>query len=356
MFKKIIIALIMLGVALWLAVQIPAVQDAAMAKIMHTRMAGSQEPLFEENSLNAMVCGSTSPFPSPNRAGPCIAIFAGDKFYIVDTGSRSWNNLALRGIPAEKLGGIFITHFHSDHIAELGEYNMQSWAAGRDAPLDVYGGTGIDQIVAGFELAYAADRSYREAHHGAKYMNPNIARMHPHTVNVHGDSVVVMKTGRLTVTAFNVDHQPISPAIGYRFDFGGRSIVISGDTVKSTSLIKASQDADLLFHEAQAQHMVVELEATAKDVGNTQLAKLFFDIRNYHTSAIEAAEVANEANVAELALYHLTPPPPNNIAAKIFLRGVSDIRKSGVTLADDGLFYRLPLDSNEQHLSHIKPL
>lgn len=354
MLKKLLIAVIVIATAAWLALNNVTVQDKLMTKVIEQRMSTDNHRIMNDNSLNAMVCGSASPFPSGNRAGPCIAIFAGGKFYVVDTGLRSWNSLALRRIPSAQIGGVFITHFHSDHIADLGEYNMQTWAAGRPAPLQVYGGEGIEDVVNGFELAYAHDRSYRTAHHSEEYLNSDIGRMNPQRIKLENGPQIIHTDGLLTVTAFKVDHAPIEPAIGYRFDYGDRSIVVSGDTVKSRSLIQASQNADLLFHEAQAQHMVKQLEATAKKLGNKQIEKIMFDIQDYHTSPIEAAEVANEAKVAELVMYHLTPPPPNRIAEKVFLRGVKDVRKKGTTLAYDGLFYQLPLGSKEIKRSRIK--
>lgn len=354
MLRKLLIAVMIVGAVAWLALNNTTVQDKLMTKVIEQRMSIDSHRVMGDNSLNAMVCGSASPFPSGNRAGPCIAIFAGGKFYVVDTGVRSWNSLALRRIPSALIGGVFITHFHSDHIADLGEFNMQTWAAGRPAPLQVYGGEGIEDVVKGFELAYKHDRSYRTAHHSEEYLNSKIGRMNAHRITLENGPRIVHKDGLLTVTAFKVSHAPIEPAIGYRFDYGDRSIVVSGDTIKSSSLTEASQNADLLFHEAQAQHMVKQLEATARKLGNKQIEKIMFDIQDYHTSPIEAAEIANEANVGELVMYHLTPPPPNKIAEKVFLRGVKDVRKKGVKLANDGLFYQLPLGSDEIKRSRIK--
>ena len=99
--------------------------------------------------------------------------------WIVDTGPGSWRTLALRRIRGEAIGAIFYTHLHSDHIGELGEFNLQTWAAGRPGPLRVYGPDGVVDLVHGFAQAYAADTRFRIAHHGAALLPPDRAAMVP---------------------------------------------------------------------------------------------------------------------------------------------------------------------------------
>ncbi len=60
---------------------------------------------------------------------------------------------------------------------------------------------------------------------------------------------VVYQNGGVKVTAFTVDHAPIKPAFGYRIDYGGRTLVLSGDTRYNENLIHFSQGADVLIHE-----------------------------------------------------------------------------------------------------------
>ncbi|MGJ8686468.1 MAG: MBL fold metallo-hydrolase, partial [Spongiibacteraceae bacterium] len=250
-------------------------------------------------------------------------------------------------IPAARVGGVLLTHFHSDHIGDLGEFNMMSWAQGRPTPLPVYGPKGVAQVVAGFTQAYALDSVYRTAHHGVEFLNPARGKMLAKEISLEGDSAIVLDDGDLKVQMFRVDHSPIEPAVGYRFDYKGRSVVISGDTTKVATTIAMSKNADLLIHEALARHIVKRMEGHFAEIGNTQLNKIMFDIQDYHTSPVEAAEVANEANVKELVLYHLVPAPPHRLAEWFFMRGVKAVRPTGVTLGYDGLTYVLPVGSDE---------
>ncbi len=90
----------------------------------------------------------------------------GKRIFMVDTGPGSANNLSLWGFPMERTTGVLLTHFHSDHIGDLGEFRMLTWTAGRFSPLPVYGPDGVDKVVAGFNLAYQADDDYRGTLHG----------------------------------------------------------------------------------------------------------------------------------------------------------------------------------------------
>jgi ribonuclease Z len=347
--------LVMLSIGV---LQIPPVQDFLIDKVIRARLSTTDRaPVFADDALRLLVCGSSSPFPDPDRARPCLTVIAGGKFYVVDTGPGSWNRLALLRIPGERIGGVFLTHFHSDHIGELGEFNLQTWVAGRGAPLQVFGPAGVEQLVDGFQQAYALDRGYRVAHHGAEMLSPEDGLMQAHALTLAADGTMTeaFVDGDLKVSVFPVTHAPISPAVGYRFDYKGRSLVISGDTIKDANLIRAAKGADLLAHEAQNQQMVAQIQAAATELGRNRYARIMADIPSYHTSPVEAAEVANEAGVPLLLMYHLTPPPPNWIAEMAFLRGVAEIRSKGVVLAQDGTLIELPLTGSPAEVSVLKP-
>ena len=324
-----------------LAVQAPTVQDFLFGKALEKTFAPRSAPLWDSGGLGVFFCGTGSPLPSARRAQNCTAVIAGGRYYLVDAGTGSWENIQRAGIPGERLGAIFLTHFHSDHIGDIGEADLGSWVAGRQSPLAVYGAPGVRSVVEGLNVEFALDHDYRTAHHGKGVAAPATAGLEAHEFS-DASSIVVYRNDGLIVSAFPVKHDPVKPAVGYRFDYDGRSVVISGDTAYSESLIEAAKGADLLVHEAQANHMVAKMKAAAEKARNPRLAKIFSDIPTYHTSPVDAARAANEAGVKLLVLSHLTPAPDNAIARKMFMRGVSKIRRSNVKLAEDGMIVLLP--------------
>lgn len=341
--------LAVLGGVVAVGLRIPAVQDVIVRRVIAQRLNNPPRELLRDDALSVVLCGTSSPMPHPTRARPCVAVFAGGRFWVIDTGSGSWNNLAMWQIDGANIAGVLLTHFHSDHMGELGEFNLQTWVAGRSGPLQVFGPPGVERVVNGFNEAYTLDRGYRVAHHGAEVLAPEVGPMEARVVTGPADGAgptVALKDGDLTITAFSVTHEPISPAYGYRFDYRGRSVVVSGDTVKDAGLIAAAKGADVLLHEAQANHIVDVMREEVGKTGRTRLAKILGDIPSYHTTPVQAAEVANEAGVDLLVMYHLTPPPPAALLEDVFLRGVDDVRPDGWVLADDGLVVTLPVGSD----------
>lgn len=338
---------IVAAVGAWL-LERPAVQDAILRRVIVRLVGQTADHLLADDALRVAICGSSAPLPHETRAKSCIAVFAAGRFWIVDTGPGSWNRLALWRIDGAKIGAVMYTHFHSDHIADLGEFNLQTWAAGRPAPLRVYGPPGVERLVAGFGEAYALDTGYRVAHHGAEFLPPERARMQAVPVDAppEAGAVTVLEEDGLRISVFAVDHRPIVPAYGYRFDYRGRSVVVSGDTVKSTGLIHAAHGADVLVHEAQSNHLVAMIGEAATSLGRARPAQIMHDIPSYHTTPVQAAESANEAGVRLLVFAHLNPPPPNRFVEKVFLRGVTDVRPTDWVLGDDGTLVTLPAESN----------
>ena len=144
----------------------------------------------------------------------------------------------------------------------------------------MYGPPGVDRVVAGFQDAYALDRDYRVTHHGAVESAARGRFMAARTVALPSadEPAVVFDADGLRVTAFRVDHTPAEPAYGYRFDYKGRSVVVSGDTKRSENVVRNARGADVLVHEALAGHMVEAASRVAAEGGNERLSKLSKDI------------------------------------------------------------------------------
>jgi ribonuclease Z len=241
------------------------------------------------------------------------------------------------------LSALLLTHFHSDHISDLGELDFMSWAQGRSKKLDVYGPEGVAQVVNGYNMAYALDSSYRTAHHTEEWMPSKNSGMIPHTLTIPNpeEAVPFFDRSGLKISVFQVDHSPVKPAVGYRFEYRGNVVVISGDTVKTPTLPTFAKDADLFFCEALNKKMVMMISKVAKELNNLRLARQMVDVLDYHMSPVEAAEVAQEANVKTLVLVHIAPPVENFIAKRMFLAGTGDVFDGEIILGEDRASFEL---------------
>ena len=354
--RRLVWALIALAALGAVVLRSSAVQDAIVGRIVRQRIGRNAAGLLAPDAMRVLLCGTSSPIPSADRAEACTAVFAGGRMWIVDTGPGSWRNLALWRIRGEAIGGVFYTHLHSDHIGELGEFNLQTWAAGRPGVLRVYGPDGVDDLVRGFTQAYAADTRFRTAHHGAELLPPDRAAMVGVPIMLDGAGAKrVLEDDGVVVTAFAVAHDPVKPAFGYRFDYKGRSVVVSGDTRPDPNIVAQSKGADVLVHEAQANALVHIMAEAARDLGEARVAKILSDIPTYHTDPADAAREAVEAGVRLLVLTHFTPPPDNAFLRRIFRRGIESEPPRGIVFGEDGTLIVLPLGSDAVEVTRLEP-
>ena len=288
--------------------------------------------------------------------GSQVIVVAGDQILAFDSGPGSTLQFELTTIDVGELDAVFITHYHSDHIGDLGELMLKRWAFGSNQnPLPIYGPSGIEQVVNGFEAAYQADKEHRVAHHGEKVMPPSGFGGEPRGFDLGTEltsSKSIYKTGEVEVIAFNVDHKPVFPAVGYRIEYKGRSIVITGDTKYSESLIEHTMGTDVLISEVLNMKFTGMLADAGRNIeGN--LTVIAEDIQTYHISPEEAALVAKNAGVSQLVFTHILPPVPTDLFVKPFLNEAKEVYNGGMYMANDGTLISMPANSDRMTIKEL---
>jgi ribonuclease Z len=318
---------------------------------------GQQVDRFQEDALYVITTGTGAPMPDPKRAGPQVVVVANGQKLVFDTGPGSTRNIETTQIGVGDIDAVFLTHFHSDHIGDLGELFLKRWATdGMSTPLPVYGPTGVETVVEGFELAYQLDKGYRIAHHGEEAMPES---------GFGGDAIsfdlgesfdsskVIYSKGGVEVIAFNVDHYPIVPAVGYRVNYQDRSVVISGDTIFTESLVNHAMNADLLVSEVLHHELsLLVSEATEENQGN--VSAVAEDITDYHISPGQVGEWATRSQVSHVLATHILPPVPLPFLEHPFL---SDLRANfdgPARIANDGTMVVMPVNSDEFNYKELR--
>ena len=249
-----------------------------------------------------ILLGTGTPNPEPEHSGPAAAVVSGPNVYIVDCGPGVVRRAAAAGIKMEQLTRAFVTHLHSDHTAGLPDLIFTPAVTGRRQPFEIYGPPGLSAMTRHIMQAWREDMEIRL--HGLEPSVKEAYIVHAHDVRpgeIYRDSVV-------RVTAFAVAHGAWKHAYGYRFDAGGKSIVISGDTTFSESLIAAAQGCDILVHEFYSQK---GWQARTPDWQRYHAA--------YHTSAVDLGKLAARVRPKKLVLYHELPmgQPPEEVLDEI---------------------------------------
>jgi ribonuclease Z len=244
--------------------------------------------------MKVTLLGTGCPPAVMNRFGPSTLIEAGDQKLLFDAGRGALQRLVQIGVPWQAVQGVFLTHLHSDHVVGFPDLWLSGWliAPGRSVALPVWGPRGTRNMMSHLQQAFEYDIRIRSANDGVALDGVMLR------VQDISEGVVYDKGG-VKVTAFEVDHAPVKPAYGYRIDYAGRSVVLSGDTRVSEKLVRYAQGVDVLVHEVFAPETLQRAGVPA------DRAKRIVD---YHTTPEQAGAVFARVK-PKLAVYsHICMP------------------------------------------------
>ena len=284
-------AVLLVSIACAVASEAPAPTDSAE----QARQPSRQDVAAGQNhgQAHVVLLGTGTPDANPDRFGPSVAVVVNDASYLVDLGAgvvRRAAAAASRGIwslDVLSLNRAFITHLHSDHMLGYPDFLLSPWVVGRVGHVEVYGPEGLQAMTDHILAAYSRDIEVRvsglESADDIGY-RPIVREIEPG---------LIYEDDNVRVEAFAVNHGSWPQAFGYKFITPQKTIVISGDTAPSESVVEACDGCDILVHE------VYSLEGFQLRPDDWRAYHSTF-----HTSTVELAELASRARPRLLVLYH----------------------------------------------------
>jgi ribonuclease Z len=249
---------------------------------------------FAQGELKVILLGTgVGPPINLQQFGAGILVEAGDTRLLFDCGRGVTIRLKQMEVPHGSISRLFLTHLHSDHVIQIPDLLLTGWVGGgRRTPLEVWGPPGTRAMMNHLTQAFAFDI----------HMRRDVDEKAPADgIEVISHEIrqgVVLDQAGIKVTAFLVDHSPVAPAFGYRVDYRGRSVVLSGDTRVSENLIRHAAGVDVLIHEALDADTVRGWFPTKPAIAEAILAK--------HTTPRQAGEVFSRVK-PRLAVYSHAP-------------------------------------------------
>jgi ribonuclease Z len=299
---------------------------------------------LQRDGIEILLAGTGSPRHAKNRGQPCLGVVGAGVFLLFDAGHGCAGRLLDMEAPLGQISTVFFTHLHADHVSGLGEVINNSWLFGRKTDLQVYGPPGTEKVIDGFAEAYKPEVENKVALRKKSELDPSHSIAEPKIITVEdNDAHTVYKKNGLVVKAFRTEHAGFKYAYGYRVEYGGSVMVISGDTRFSQQMIRHAEYADILIHEAYSKRMMDIVARVVDDLKVGLNSKAIRTIGEAHTSTLDVAKVAKEAGAHKLVLTHIIPPLPNVITEKIFTLDMDDIYDGEIILAKDGMRLNLPM-------------
>ncbi len=330
----------------------PEIPEGQMWEMLGTQMATLRETealvrqsLLNKGMITVMICGANSPLPTTPGAQACTAVFVNGQFLLFDAGDGAQRSMEDLDLPVADLSAVFITHYHNDHVADIGEVIERSWTLGRRHKVSVYGGEGLTQFIKGIEDTYEIDYGVREAHHGETFLPREYLEVDANPIDLaEGESVVVYERDGVVVTAFDVHHPPVEPAMGFTVTYAGKKIVISGDTAYTETLEQHSENADVLVSDVMNHEAVTAMEAVSAANGWYRNAIIFRDIKEYHIDVNELGKLAQDSGVKTLLLTHMIPYMDNDTVRNLWYNIPIMTKYSGnFRISHDGAMVKMRL-------------
>jgi ribonuclease Z len=203
--------------------------------------------LARASDFTVTLLGTGTPVPSSTRFSASILVEAGPKKFVFDMGRGAAIRLTQLQIPIRDISAYFLTHFHSDHLVGLPDLWLTGWlpplAYGhRTTPFVLYGPAGTRALTDGLTKAFAQDIAIRSAdeHDPASGIEFQVHEIDPG---------VVYRDSGVTITAFTNNHGAlVKPSYGYKIDYQGHTVVLSGDTIPDAAVTAQAKGADLFVH------------------------------------------------------------------------------------------------------------
>ncbi|MGE5159860.1 MAG: MBL fold metallo-hydrolase [Gemmatimonas sp.] len=280
-------------------------QPAAAAASPADAATAAQAALKNATGTKLVILGTTGGpvpmLPGRTRHMTSHVMLSNGAAYVLDCGLGVTNQYARTGIPFSAMRSIFLTHHHPDHNVEYGSLLIVGWVQGMPLKVRAFGPPPLKQMTEDFLRAYKQTVEFwSEDFH--------LAPLNSLEVQEVSSAGAVMQDDNVKVSATIVNHPPVTPALGYRFDFKDRSIAFSGDTTAVEAVAQIAKGADVLVHEAL---YLPALDAYLRD----RIAKGFpvkyeafmAHMKADHTPVEDVGRIAQEAGVKTLVLSHLTP-------------------------------------------------
>ena len=259
-----------------------------------------------------------------SRMNPANLLMIGGVPYVIDCGYGVAMQLSKAKVPLQSLRYIFITHHHSDHELEYGNLLYGAWATGLNHVVHAYGPPGLEKMTRDFMALNQIDIETRIQDEG----RPDLRKF----IQAHDISDIshVFQNEQVRVTAMRTLHPPFTESYGYKFEFGGRTVVFSGDTAYNPKLADFAKGADYLVHEVQYGPALAEL---AKRVGNAKTVMEHFLAS--HTMTEDVGRVAAAAQVKNLVLSHFVPGDDPSITDAMWTQGVRQHYQGNIIVGKD---------------------